>query len=69
MDFSHKPVLLEECIKGLNIRTDGIYVDGTLGGAGHSEEILKRLRKNGLLIGIDQDRDAIDASYKRLSNV
>ena len=69
MDFSHKPVLLEECIKGLNIRTDGIYVDGTLGGAGHSEEKLKRLRKNGLLIGIDQDRDAIDASYKRLSNV
>lgn len=69
MDFSHKPVLLEECIKGLNIRTDGIYVDGTLGGAGHSEEILKRLGKNGLLIGIDQDRDAIDASYKRLSNV
>lgn len=69
MDFSHKPVLLEECIKGLNIRTDGIYVDGTLGGAGHSEEILKKLGKNGLLIGIDQDRDAIDASYKRLSNV
>ena len=69
MDFSHKPVLLEECIKGLNIRTDGIYVDGALGGAGHSEEILKKLGKNGLLIGIDQDRDAIDASYKRLSNV
>ena len=46
MEFKHKPVLLNECIEGLNIKPDGIYVDGTLGGAGHSKEILKRLDKN-----------------------
>lgn len=69
MNFSHKPVLLEECIKGLNIVENGIYVDGTLGGAGHSEEILKRLGENGLLIGIDQDREAIEASAERLKKV
>lgn len=69
MDFSHKPVLLEECIEGLNIIENGIYVDGTLGGAGHSEEILKRLGKNGLLIGIDQDEEAIEASGERLKKV
>lgn len=69
MDFSHKPVLLEECIEGLNIKPDGIYVDGTLGGAGHSVEILKRLGTNGLLIGIDQDGEALRASYERLMQV
>ena len=47
--------MLEECIKGLNIKPEGIYVDGTLGGAGHSKEIAKRLSKDGLLIGIDRD--------------
>ena len=51
LEFKHKPVMLEECIEGLKIKSDGIYVDGTLGGAGHSKEILKRLSKNGLLIG------------------
>lgn len=66
MKFEHKPVLLEECIEGLQIKPDGIYVDGTLGGAGHSVEILKRLGENGLLIGIDQDSNAIAAATERL---
>lgn len=65
MEFSHKSVLLDECIEYLNIKSDGIYVDGTLGGAGHSSEIIKHLDK-GLLIGIDQDKDALAASSKRL---
>lgn len=72
MEFKHKSVLLEECIDGLNIKSDGIYVDGTLGGAGHSKEILKRLSKNGLLIGIDRDEDALKAAkenLKEFSNV
>ncbi len=65
--FSHKPVLLSEVIEGLDIKPDGIYVDGTLGGGGHSEEILKRLSDRGRLIGIDRDEAAIEASTKRLS--
>ena len=65
-EFNHISVLLEECILGLQIKEDGIYVDGTLGGAGHSYEIVKRLNKNGRLIGIDQDEAAIDAAGKRL---
>src|SRR5690554_5169910 len=65
MNFNHKSVLLNECIEGLNIKEDGIYVDGTLGGAGHSYEICKRLNK-GKLIGIDQDENAILVSSKRL---
>ena len=52
MEFKHKPVMLNECIEGLDIKPDGIYVDGTLGGAGHSTEIVKRLSQNGKLIGI-----------------
>ncbi len=64
--FSHVSVLLSEAIEALNIKPDGIYVDGTLGGGGHSLEILKRL-STGLLIGIDQDADAISAAEKRLS--
>ncbi len=68
MEFKHKPVLLNECIEGLNIKPDGIYVDGTLGGAGHSKEILKRLDKNkGILIGIDRDEEALQAAKKNLS--
>ena len=68
MEFKHKPVLLNECIEGLNIKPDGIYVDGTLGGAGHSKEILKRLDKNkGLLIGIDRDEEALQAAKQNLS--
>ena len=67
MEFKHKPVLLNECIEGLNIKPDGIYVDGTLGGAGHSKEILKRLDKNkGILIGIDRDEEALQAAKQNL---
>ncbi|WP_300381802.1 16S rRNA (cytosine(1402)-N(4))-methyltransferase RsmH [Clostridium sp.] len=68
MDFKHVSVLLNECIEGLNIKEDGIYADGTLGGAGHSYEILKNLSKDGLLIGIDQDEDALKAAKNRLQN-
>lgn len=66
MEFSHKSVLLNETIDALDIKPDGIYVDGTMGGAGHSYEICKQLSKQGRLIGIDQDEDAIRASSKRL---
>ena len=66
MEFAHRSVLLEETIEYLNIRPDGIYVDGSLGGAGHSGEICKRLSDSGRLIGIDQDEDAIRAATKRL---
>lgn len=67
MDFSHKSVLLNETIEGLNIRKGKIYLDGTLGGAGHSYEILKKLHGTGLLIGIDQDQEALKAARERLS--
>lgn len=67
MEFKHVSVLLDECLEGLDIKENGIYVDCTLGGAGHSSEILKRLSKEGLLIGIDQDQDALNAAKKRLS--
>ena len=67
MEFSHEPVLLEECMQGLAIRPGGIYVDGTLGGGGHSSEILKRLGSDGRLIGIDRDGDAIAAATARLN--
>lgn len=66
MEFKHTPVLLNECIEGLKIKPDGIYVDGTLGGAGHSKEILKRLSSKGLLIGIDRDEDALNAAKENL---
>lgn len=66
MEFNHKPVLLDECMEYLNIRPDGIYVDGTLGGAGHSGVIYRRLDGNGRLIGIDQDDFAIEISKERL---
>ena len=66
MEFKHKPVLLEETIQGLNIKENGIYVDGTLGGAGHSKEILKRLSPKGLLIGIDRDEAALNAAQENL---
>ena len=56
MEFNHVSVLLNECLEALNIKENGIYVDGTLGGAGHSSEILKRLSTEGRLIGIDQDK-------------
>ena len=72
MEFKHTPVMLNECIEGLNINPDGIYVDGTLGGAGHSKEIVKRLSKKGMLIGIDRDEEALKAekeNLKEFSNV
>ena len=72
MEFKHTPVMLNECIEGLNINPDGIYVDGTLGGAGHSKEIAKRLSKKGMLIGIDRDEEALKAAkenLKEFSNV
>ena len=67
-EFHHVSVLLDECIEGLNIRPDGIYVDGTLGGAGHSTQIAKRLT-TGRLIGIDRDPIALKAAGERLSKV
>ena len=68
MEFKHEPIMLNECINYLNIKPNGIYVDGTIGGAGHSSEIVKHLDNNGLLIGIDRDKDALEASKKRLSS-
>ena len=68
MEFAHKSVLLDETIEGLNIREGKIYLDGTLGGAGHSREILKKLKGTGLLIGIDQDIEALEVAKERLSD-
>lgn len=67
MTFNHKSVMLAETIESLRIKPDGIYADGTLGGGGHSYEICRRLTDNGRLIGIDQDKDAIQAATQRLS--
>lgn len=66
MEFKHTSVLLEETIEGLQVKPDGIYVDGTLGGGGHSYLIASKLKENGRLIGIDQDEEAIAAAGKRL---
>ena len=68
MEFKHKPVLLEECIEGLNIKPNGIYVDGTLGGAGHSSQILEKLSQDGLLIGIDRDCEALASAKQKLAS-
>ncbi len=68
MSFKHVSVLLEETIKGLNIKSDGIYVDGTLGGAGHAFEVCKALEDDGRFIGIDQDGAAIAAASERLKD-
>ena len=68
MGFEHKSVLLEETINGLNIRPDGTYVDGTLGGGGHAYEIARRLSDKGSIIGIDQDAAAIEAAGIRLKD-
>ena len=65
-DYGHKPVLLEECLTALDIKPEGTYLDGTLGRAGHSLEILRRL-KGGRLIGIDRDMTAIEAARERLA--
>lgn len=66
MGFSHKSVLLEETIEGMNVKPKGIYVDGTLGGGGHALEIVKRLEETGHLFGIDQDEEALKAARSRL---
>lgn len=68
MEFKHKSVLLEECIENLVKKQDGIYVDGTLGGAGHSIEILKKLNNKGKLIGIDRDIEALTFAKKKLKD-
>jgi len=67
VEFNHVPVLLDECIECLNIKEGGIYVDGTLGGGGHSSCVLKRLNNTGKLIGIDRDSDALAHTKERLS--
>ena len=67
MKFEHKSVMLEECLNGLNLKPDGVYLDGTLGGGGHSYEILKRTSPNGKLLAIDKDSDALMAAGERLS--
>lgn len=67
-EFEHIPVLLNECIEGLNIKENGIYVDGTLGGAGHSLEIAKKLKNTGKLVGIDRDEEAIKKAKDTLKD-
>ena len=66
IEFNHVSVLLNECIENLNIKPDGIYVDGTMGGAGHSLEIVKKLSEKGMLIGIDRDEEALAVAKERL---
>ncbi len=69
MEFKHKSVLLDECMEYLNIKPDGIYLDGTIGGAGHSSHIYGRLGPKGVLIGLDQDAFAIETSARRLEEI
>ena len=68
MEFKHTPVLLKETIEGLNIKPNGIYVDGTIGGAGHSLKIIEKLSNEGLLIGIDRDEEALKAASEKLKS-
>ena len=68
INFNHTPIMLEECIEGLNIKESGIYVDGTMGGAGHSKNIVKKLSKEGKLIGIDRDETALSVAKDRLKD-
>ncbi len=68
MEFSHKSVLLEETVNGLNIKPDGIYTDGTLGGGGHAYEVCRRLSNKGKFVGVDQDAAAIEAAGYRLKD-
>ena len=67
VSFSHRSVLLDECIEALAIKPDGIYIDGTCGGAGHSSVIASHLGEQGLLIGLDQDATAVQVATERLS--
>ena len=68
LNFSHRSVLLDECIEGLNIKPDGVYIDGTAGGGGHSLEIAKRMGPNSRLICFDRDKNAIAAASERLKD-
>ncbi|MBR3002451.1 MAG: 16S rRNA (cytosine(1402)-N(4))-methyltransferase RsmH [Clostridia bacterium] len=68
MEFKHLPVMLNECIDGLNIKPEGIYVDGTLGGAGHSSKVVEKLNGKGRLIGIDRDEEALTAAKEKLKS-
>lgn len=68
MEFIHKPIMLSEILSGLDIKPDGIYLDCTIGGAGHSKEIAKKLSNKGCLIGIDKDQDALDVCKERLKD-
>ena len=68
MEFKHVPIMLDECIENLSIKPDGVYVDATLGGAGHSSKIAEQLNENGILIGIDKDITAINVSRERLKD-
>ena len=68
MEFIHKPIMLNEILSGLDIKPDGIYLDCTIGGAGHSREIAKKLSNKGCLIGIDKDQDALDVCKERLKD-
>ena len=67
MEFSHISVLLDESVEGLAIKPDGIYVDGTVGGAGHSRKIAEKLTSGGLLIALDRDPDAVRIAAERLN--
>ena len=67
MEFHHVPVLLDAVLESLDIKPDGIYVDGTVGGAGHASEIAKRLSSSGKLIGLDRDPDAVSVATQRLA--
>ncbi len=69
MEFTHTPVLLRECLESLNIEADGVYVDGTVGGAGHAGEIFRMLSPEGMLIGIDRDDEALAAADARLKTL
>ena len=68
INYGHKPVLLHECLDALAIRPDGVYLDGTLGRAGHSLEIVRRLTAGGRLIALDRDETAIEAAQRRLAD-
>lgn len=68
MEFKHKPVLLDEVIEGLNIKSDGIYIDCTMGGGGHSSQILSHISSRGRLIGFDRDMEAVQVCQKRFEN-
>ena len=68
MEFKHTPIMVKEVIENLKIKPNGVYVDGTMGGAGHSSVIVSKLNNDGLLVGIDRDQEALYASHERLKD-